>query len=93
MALVANGRLRDHRATRGLANGRMVAPDCPVHTGLSGAHRTVSSAPSDPKIQQSASLEKERGCALDCYSSCLVVHRTVRCTTRQKARIAFQVDL
>jgi hypothetical protein len=26
----ANGRLRDQRATRGRANGRMVTPDCPV---------------------------------------------------------------
>jgi hypothetical protein len=28
-----NGRLRDQRATRGRANGRMVTPDCPVCTG------------------------------------------------------------
>jgi hypothetical protein len=31
--LATNGRLRDHRATRGLANGRMVAPDYPMRTG------------------------------------------------------------
>jgi hypothetical protein len=62
-------------------------------TGLSGVHRTVSGAPTDPKIQRSASLEKERDRTLDCYSSCPVVHRTVRCTTRKKARIAFQIDL
>jgi hypothetical protein len=30
---MANGRLRDQRATCGEANGRMVAPDCPVCTG------------------------------------------------------------
>jgi hypothetical protein len=29
-APTANGRLRDQRATRGRANGRMVTPDCPV---------------------------------------------------------------
>jgi hypothetical protein len=28
--LSTNGRLRDQRATRGRANGRMVTPDCPV---------------------------------------------------------------
>ena len=32
----ANGRLRDPRGTRGRANGREEAPDCPVCTGLSG---------------------------------------------------------
>jgi hypothetical protein len=30
---VANGRLRDQRATRGQANSRLVTPDCPVCTG------------------------------------------------------------
>jgi hypothetical protein len=33
-ALAANGRLCDQRATRGEANGRMIALDCPVCTGL-----------------------------------------------------------
>jgi hypothetical protein len=28
-----------------------------------------------------------------CYSGCPMAHRTVRCTTRLKARIAFHVDL
>jgi hypothetical protein len=28
-----------------------------------------------------------------CYSGCPVAHRTVRCATQQKARIAFHVDL
>jgi hypothetical protein len=32
-ALAANGRLRDQRATCGLANGQMIAPDCSVCTG------------------------------------------------------------
>jgi hypothetical protein len=52
------------------------------HTGLSGVHRTVSGAPD---------MEGDR--APDCYSDCPVVHWTVRCTTRQKARLAFQVGL
>jgi hypothetical protein len=61
-------------------------------TRLFGVHRAVSGVPTDPKIQRSALQEKERDSVLDCYSSCPVVHRTVWCTTRQKARIAFQVD-
>jgi hypothetical protein len=62
-------------------------------TGLSDVHRTVSDVPTDPKIQWSASLEKEGDRAPDAYCSCPVVHQTVWCTTRQKTRIAFQVDL
>ena len=59
----ANGRPRDRRATRGRANGRKEAPDCPVCTGLSGA----------PDLQWSAAPVKERNrapdtvrCAPDC---------------------------
>jgi hypothetical protein len=37
--------------------------------------------------------EKEVDHALDSYSDCPMVHRTVRCTTRQKASLAFQVGL
>jgi hypothetical protein len=33
LASAANGRQRDQRATRGRANGHLVAPDCPVCTG------------------------------------------------------------
>jgi hypothetical protein len=51
------------RATRGRANGRKEAPDCPVCTGLSGA----------PDLQRSASLFMETNrapdsvrCAPDC---------------------------
>jgi hypothetical protein len=74
------------------------SPDCPVSqrsaaqsardawpgqradggTGLSGVHRTVSGAPMAPKLQRSAAPEQERN-----------LHRTVRCTNRQKARFAF----
>jgi hypothetical protein len=44
---------RGHRTVR-------CAPDCPVCTGLSGVHRTVSGAPTAPKRQRSASPKKER---------------------------------
>jgi hypothetical protein len=57
------------------------------------AHRTVSGAPTDPEGQRSAAPDMEGDRAPDRYNSCPVVHRTVRCTTRQKARNAFQVDL
>jgi hypothetical protein len=63
------------------------------HNRLSGVHRTVSGAPTDPEDQRSAALRMEIIRAPDMNISCLVVHRTVRCTTRQKARLAFQVGL
>jgi hypothetical protein len=53
------------------------------------AHRIVSGAPTDPEDQQSDAPEKEGDRAPDSYSDCPVVHRTVRCTTRQKASLAF----
>lgn len=62
-------------------------------TRLSGVRRTLSGAPRGPRAQRSVSLEKEGDQAPDKYCSCLVVHRTVWCATRQKARIAFQFDL
>jgi hypothetical protein len=86
-ALMANGRLRNQQATRGPLQ-RSVG-----HTGLFGVHRTVSGAPTDPEDQWSAVPDMEGDRAPDCYSSCPVVHRTIRCTTRQKAGIAFQVEL
>ena len=36
------------------------APDCPVCTGLSGVHRTVSGAPTAPNRQRSAAPKQER---------------------------------
>jgi hypothetical protein len=83
----ANGRPCNPRATRG-PQQRSIG-----HTGLSGVHRTVSSAPTDPEDQRSDAPEKEGDHAPDSYSDCPVVHRTVRCTTRQKASLAFQVGL
>jgi hypothetical protein len=56
------------------------------HTGLSDVHQTVSGAPTDPEDQRSAILHMERNQAPD-------MNRIVRCTTRQKARLAFQVGL
>jgi hypothetical protein len=93
VACTINGRHVAQPTVRWSHRTVQCAPDCPVCTGLSSVHRTVSGVPTDPKIQQSAAPEKERDRTLDCYSGCPVVHRTVRCTTRQKARIAFQVDL
>jgi hypothetical protein len=52
-------------------------------------HRIVSGAPSGPKLQQSTAPYLEGNRAPDSYSDYPVVHRIVRCTTRQKARLAF----
>jgi hypothetical protein len=75
------------------SNGRLGAPDCPVCTGLSGVHRTVSGVPTSPEEQRSDAPDMEGDRAPDMNSGCPVVHRTVRCSTRQKARIAFQVGI
>jgi hypothetical protein len=87
MVASANGRLRNPRATRG-PQQRSVG-----HTGLSGVHRTMSGAPTDPEDQRSDVPDMEGDRAPNSYSDCPVVHRTVRCTTRQKASLAFQVGL
>jgi hypothetical protein len=58
-------------------------------TELSGVHRTVSGAPTGPELQRSFVPEKEGDRHRTGYSSCPVVHRTVWCTTRQKASLAF----
>jgi hypothetical protein len=57
--------------------------------GLSGAHRTVSDAPTAPNPQRSAAPILESNLHWTLNSACPVAHRTVRCATRQKARIAF----
>jgi hypothetical protein len=69
----ANGRLRDPRETRGRANGREGAPDC-----VRGAN---GSKAANGRLRQ---IRKEIR-----TGQCPVVHRTVRCARRQKARIAF----
>jgi hypothetical protein len=76
----ANGRLRNPRATRG-PQQRSVG-----YTGLFGA-------PTDPEDQRSDAPDMEGDRAPDSYSDCPVVHRTVQCTTRQKASLALQVGL
>jgi hypothetical protein len=60
---VANGRLRDHRSTRG------PCPRSVGHTGLSGA-------PTDPEDQRSDAPDMEGDRASDCYSDCPVRHST-----------------
>jgi hypothetical protein len=87
MAPAANGRQRNQRATRGLGQQSL------GRTGLSGVHQTVSRVPRRPMAQWLASPDKEGDRAPDWNCSCPVVQRTVRCATRQKARIAFQLDL
>jgi hypothetical protein len=69
-ALAANSRSRDHCATRGPCQ-RSVG-----HTGLSGVHRTVSGAPTDPEDQRSDAPDMEGDRAPDCYSDCPVHHST-----------------
>jgi hypothetical protein len=73
----ANGWPRNLRATRG-----------PHQRSAGGTE--LSSASSDPKLQRSTVPFLEGNHAPDSYSDCSVVHRTIRCTTRQKARLAFQ---
>jgi hypothetical protein len=59
-------------------------------TGVSGVHRTVSGAPTSPELQRSAAPGMEGKRAPYMNNGYPVVHRTVRCATRQKARFAFQ---
>ena len=76
----ANGRPRNPRVTRGRANGHIGAPDCPVCTGQCPVRQRLSD--SNGRLRQ---IRK------DIFTGqCPVVHRTVRCTSQQKARSAFQ---
>jgi hypothetical protein len=80
----ANGRQRDQRATRGLGQQIVGAPDCPVCTGqcpVSQGDR-CSNGQLSPIWKEIAHRTS--------YRTCPVVHRTVRCATRQKAKLAFQ---
>ena len=67
-APAANGRQRNQRATCG-PRQRTVG-----HTELSGVHRTVSGAPTEPKVQRSGARDKEGDRAPDSYCSCPVRH-------------------
>jgi hypothetical protein len=66
----ANGRQRNPRVTHG-PQQRSVG-----HTGLSGVHRTVSGAPTDPEDQRSDAPKFEGNRAPDSYSDCPVHHPT-----------------
>jgi hypothetical protein len=46
-----------------------------------------------PMLQRSSAPEKERDRHRTVYSDCPMAHRTVRCATRQKARMTFLVGL
>jgi hypothetical protein len=83
----ANGRPHNLRATRGLLQRSAGAPDCLVCT-------------EQCPVRQSAQRSNGRICQIwkkiahrTVYRTCPVAHRTVRCATRQKARMAFQVGL
>jgi hypothetical protein len=54
---------------------------------------TLSGAPTSLELQRLSAPEKEGDQHWTVYSDCLVAHRTIRCATRQKARIAFLVGL
>jgi hypothetical protein len=75
----ANGRPQDPRATRGKCQRSDGAPDCPVCTGLCPVHQRLQDCNG-----RLCHIRKEIR-----TGQCPVVHRTVRCARRQKARIAF----
>ena len=70
----APGGLRLELATFGDFRRRLGynSPDCPVYTGLSGVHRTVSGAPREVDLRNSPASGKANG-------SSTIIHRTVRC--------------
>jgi hypothetical protein len=78
--LVANGRLHNQRATRGPRQRSVGTPDCPMCTGQCPV-RQPDPRPNGRLRPIRKEIEHQTG----------TVH--VRCTTRQKARFAFQVDL
>jgi hypothetical protein len=85
------------RATRGRhvarANGRHGTPDCPVCTGHCPVCTGQCLVLQPPRICNGCFTRIGRRSRTNMNSGCSVVHRTVRCATRQKARIAFLVDL
>jgi hypothetical protein len=83
----ANGRPRNLRATRGLLQGSAGAPDCPVCTGQCPMRQPTqrSNGWMCPILKEIAHRTS--------YRTCPVAHRIFRCATRQKARIAYHVDL
>jgi hypothetical protein len=75
----ANGRPQNPRATRGKCQRSEGAPDCPVCTGQCPVRQRLGIC--NGRLRQ---IRKEIR-----TGKCPVVHRTVRCARRQKARIAF----
>jgi hypothetical protein len=75
----ANSRPCNPRVTRGWPNGLKGAPDCPVCTGQFPVRQWLQIA--NGRLRQNRK-EIRTG-------QCPVVHRTIRCASRQKARIAF----
>jgi hypothetical protein len=87
----SNDRLRQRSATRSAGDawpGPTVvgAPDCPVCTGQCPVSQDdrCSNGQLSPFWKEIAHRTS--------YRTCPVVHRTVQCTTRQKANTAFQKD-
>jgi hypothetical protein len=78
---LGNGRPRNPRVTRGRANGQVGAPDCPVCTGH--VRCANGSQAANGRLRH---FWKEIG-----HRTMSGVHRTVRCATRQKESIAFQM--
>jgi hypothetical protein len=74
-----NGRPRFPRVTRGRANSHIGAPDCPVCTGQ---------CPVCQRLWIFNGRLRHRRKEIR-TGQCPVVHRTVRCARRQKARLAF----
>jgi hypothetical protein len=74
-----NGRPHNPHATRGKSQRSEGAPDCSVYTGQCPVRQWLQSA--NGRLRQRRK-EIRTG-------QCPVVHRTVRCARRQKARIAF----
>jgi hypothetical protein len=81
----ANSRPRNLRTTRGLLQRSAGALDCPVCTRQCLVHQSAQR--SNGRICQMWKEIAHR----TVYRTCPVAHRTVRCATRQKARLAFQV--
>jgi hypothetical protein len=75
----ANGRPHNPRAMRGKSQQSEGASDCPVCTGQ---------CPVRQRLQSANSRLRQRRKEIH-TGQCPVVHRTVRCARRQKARIAF----
>jgi hypothetical protein len=75
----ANGRPRNPRATRGKCQRSDGAPDCPVCTGQCPVRQRLQDC--NGRLRQIRKEIRTRQCPM--------VHRTVRCARRQKARIAF----